>query len=127
MYPNWILQRAYLTPNRIGLTFEGKSWSFEQLKQISIKRAYQLTSLGIEEGSRVAIMGQNHPRLIFMILACMHLKCEMVLLNRKLTKEELDYQIKDAKASVVIVDEEDEHLLPQMVNKLSFLAIGTKS
>lgn len=123
MYPNWILQRAYLTPNRIGLTFEGESWSFEQLKQISVTRAYQLTSLGIEEGSCVAIMGQNHPRLIFMILACMHLKCEMVLLNRKLSKEELDYQIKDAKVSVVIVDEGDEHLLPQKVNKLPFLKV----
>ncbi|PKC51992.1 hypothetical protein RhiirA1_482504 [Rhizophagus irregularis] len=47
----------------------------------------------------------------------------MVLLNRKLSKEELDYQIKDAKVSVVIVDEEDEHLLPQKVNKLPFLKV----
>ena len=33
MYPNWILQRANLTPNRIGLTFEGKSWTFQEIKK----------------------------------------------------------------------------------------------
>lgn len=32
MYPNWILQRAQLTPARRALSFEEQSWTFEELK-----------------------------------------------------------------------------------------------
>ncbi|MFY3792192.1 o-succinylbenzoate--CoA ligase [Ureibacillus sp. MALMAid1270] len=120
MYPNWILQRAFLTPKRHALTFEGKTWTFEQIKKISVERAYQLTSLGIKENSRIAIIGRSRPELIFIMYACMHLKCEMVLLNRKLAKDELAYQINDAEVTCVFVDDEDQHLLPDNTNILLF-------
>ncbi|SOC36657.1 o-succinylbenzoate--CoA ligase [Ureibacillus acetophenoni] len=120
MYPNWILQRAYLTPKRSALTFEGKTWNFEQMKDISVQRAYQLSSLGIEENSRIAIIGRSRPNLIFIIYACMHLKCEMVLLNRKLAIDELAYQIKDSEVTYVIADDEDLPLLPNDINVLKF-------
>lgn len=120
MYPNWILQRAYLTPKRSALTFEGKTWNFEQMKDISVQRAYQLSSLGIKENSRIAIIGRSRPNLIFIIYACMHLKCEMVLLNRKLAKDELAYQIKDSEVTYVIADDEDLPLLPEDINVLKF-------
>jgi len=123
MYPNWILQRAYLTPKRNALTFEGEAWNFEQIRNISIERAYQLASMGIKENSRVAIIGRSRPELIFMIYACMHLKCEMVLLNRKLAKDELGYQIKDAEVTCVIADDEDQYLLPDETNSLPFSTV----
>ncbi len=123
MYPNWILQRAYLTPNRNALTFEGETWNFEQMKNISVERAYQLTSLGIKENSRVAIIGRSRPELVFIIYACMHLKCEMVLLNRKLAKDELAYQIEDAEVTYVIADDEDQHLLPDETNIILFSTV----
>lgn len=111
MYPNWILQRARLTPDRIALTFENKTFTFQQVKDISVKRAKQLAFLGIEKHSRVAILGPNEPNLLFIMYACMHLKCEMVMLNRKLSKDELDYQIKDSQCKIVLVGDEDTHLL----------------
>ncbi|KGR73615.1 o-succinylbenzoate--CoA ligase [Ureibacillus manganicus] len=123
MYPNWILQRAYLTPNRSALTFEGETWNFEQIKEISVQRAYQLSSLGIEENSRIAIIGRSRPNLIFIMYACMHLKCEMVLLNRKLAKDELAYQIQDAEVKYIICDDEDQHLLPENINILLFSTV----
>lgn len=123
MYPNWILQRARLSPKRIALTFEDESWTFDEIKSISLKRAQQLSALGIEKGSRVAILGPNEPKSIHIMYACMHLCCEMVMLNRKLAKYELDYQIKDANVSVVLVDDEDIDLLPQGTNFILFSTI----
>ncbi|KGR78413.1 o-succinylbenzoate--CoA ligase [Ureibacillus sinduriensis] len=120
MYPNWILQRAQLTPHRTALNFEGQIWTFEKLKKISIERAEQLTALGIKPKERVAIMGPSQPRLIFMMYACMHLQCEMVMLNRKLSKHELEYQIKDAQVEKVLVDDEDNSLLPDHQKPLLF-------
>lgn len=127
MYPNWILQRARLTPKRIALTFEGNSWTFEQIDLISVKRAKQLVALGIKEGSRVAILGPSEPRLIFIMYACMHLQCEMVMLNRKLAKDELAYQIDDAEVTMVLVDDDDTKLLPEKVKRLLFSEVeGSK-
>ncbi len=123
MYPNWILQRAYLTPKRSALTFEGETWNFDQIKIISLNRAYQLASLGINQNSRVAIIGRSRPELVFIIYACMHLKCEMVLLNRKLAKDELAYQIDDAEVNYVLSDDEDQYLLPDETNIISFSTV----
>ena len=93
MYPNWILQRAYLTPLRKALTFKKQSWTFQELSDESIKRARQLVTLGIQQGDRIAIMGPSKPELVIMMYACMHLQCEMVMLNRRLSQDELAYQL----------------------------------
>lgn len=123
MYPNWILQRAKLTPNRRALTFEQQTWTFEEIKNISIQRANQLVDLGVTQNSRVAILGPSKPGLIFMMYACMHLQCEMVMLNRKLSKEELQYQIEDAEVEIALVDDEDASLFPNSIQPLLFSTV----
>jgi len=111
MYPNWILQRAQLTPTRTALIYENQSWTFDELNNISAQRAEQLKALGIKPNSRVAILGPSQPRLVFMMFACMHLQCEMVMLNRRLSKVELQYLIEDSQVENVLVDDEDISLL----------------
>ncbi|QCR33329.1 o-succinylbenzoate--CoA ligase [Lysinibacillus sp. SGAir0095] len=120
MYPNWILQRAHLTPARVALNYEGQTWTFEELKNCSVERAEQLLSLGIKPKERVAILGPSQPSLLFMMFACMHLQCEMVMLNRKLSKVELQYQIDDSQVEIVLVDDEDISLLPDGQQHLLF-------
>ncbi len=107
MYPNWILQRAYLTPLRSALTYEGQTWTFQELNELSMKRARQLTALGIKQKDRIAIMGPSTPGLVVMIYACMHLQCEMVMLNRRLSRSEIAYQLEDSEAVTVLVADED--------------------
>lgn len=123
MFPNWITQRAKLTPQRTALTFENQSWTFQELYEISLKRAYQLAHIGIKKKSRVAVLGANTPQLIFIMYGCMHLQCEMVLLNRKLTKNELAYQIQDAEVSLVIVDDEDMDKIPEEITYITFSTV----
>ena len=113
MYPNWILQRAYLTPQREALTYEGQTWTCSELNELALKCARQLTALGIQQGDRIAIMGPSTPKLIIMMYACMHLQCELVMLNRRLSASEIAYQLEDAAVVAVLVADEDANKLPQ--------------
>ncbi|MFJ7736716.1 o-succinylbenzoate--CoA ligase [Lysinibacillus sp. NPDC097287] len=123
MYPNWILQRAYLTPMRAALTYEGQTWTFSEVNELALKRARQLTALGIKQGDRIAIMGPSTPNLIFMMYACMHLQCELVMLNRRLSASEIAYQLEDAAVVTVLVADEDAEKLPQNAPRLLFSVI----
>lgn len=121
MYPNWILQRAYLTPLRNALTYKEQTWTFQQLNELSIQRARQLTALGIKQGDRIAIMGPSKPELVIMIYACMHLQCEMVMLNRRLSQAEIAYQLEDSEAVVILIADEDIEKLPSHASPFYFL------
>ncbi|MGE7841635.1 o-succinylbenzoate--CoA ligase [Lysinibacillus sp. NPDC093712] len=123
MYPNWILQRAYVTPLRSALTYEGQTWTFQQLNELSLKRARQLSAMNIKQGQRIAIMGPSTPALIVMMYACMHLQCEMVMLNRRLSQAEIAYQLEDSQAEVVLVADEDVAKLPPHMSYHVFTAI----
>lgn len=123
MYLNWILQRAYLTPLRNGLTYNGQTWTFQELNDLSLKRARQLTALDIKQGDRIAIMGPSKPSLVIMMYACMHLQCEMVMLNRRLTQDEIAYQLEDSKAMAVLIADEDVGKLPSHTSYYLFSTI----
>lgn len=110
--PNWILQRAMTSPKRTALRFEGESWTYEQLQTMSEKKAKQLIALDIQPGSRVAIYASSTPAIIWMMAACMQLRCEMVLLNLRLSKAEVAYQMTDAAVEAVLVEDELLQRLP---------------
>ncbi|MFJ7731064.1 o-succinylbenzoate--CoA ligase [Lysinibacillus sp. NPDC097231] len=123
MFPNWILQRAYLSPSRNALTYKGQTWTFQELNDLSLKRARQLTALGINQGDRIAIMGPSKPTLVIMMYACMHLQCEMVMLNRRLSQAEIAYQLEDSQAVAVLMADEDIGKLPEHSSYHLFSAI----
>jgi len=105
MYPNWLVQRVKMTPNRKALTFEHKSWTFQQLYDEVTDTAGSMETAGIKYGDRIAILSPSNPQLIVGIHACWQLRCEVVLLNERLSPDELAYQIQDSKPDLVLVDE----------------------
>lgn len=103
MYPNWLVQRVHMTPDRLALTFEDKSWTFQQLFKEVMFTAGTLKTAGIDHGNRIAILAPSTPQLVITIHACWQLGCEVVLLNDRLSDEELAYQIADAQPAHVLV------------------------
>lgn len=112
MQPNWIKQRAYLTPNRVALSFHDQQWTFNELYLQSVSLTYKLNTLDLTNGKRVAILAPSTPPLIELLYACMQAQCEMVLLNGRLAKQELAYQIADAEVDAIIVADEELAKLP---------------
>lgn len=117
MIPNWIEQRAALTPERVALTFNKKSWTFSELSQQSKRYAAMLKNEQLVKGQRVAIYGHSTPELIITLLACMQLQIEMVLLNLRLTGPELQYQIEDAEVDAILVEDLLVEALPAVETK----------
>lgn len=106
MQPNWIKQRAYLTPKRIGLRFGEEQWTFQQLHDEALTIASKIASLGMQQGDRIALLAPSTPALIHMIYACMHLRVEMVMLNGRLSEQELAYQVEDAEVKAILVHDD---------------------
>lgn len=111
MEPNWILQRARLTPDKIGLSFGEQQWTFLQLHEQSKRVAKQLMAFELKATMRVAVIGPSTPQLIFIMYGCMQLQLEMVLLNNRLSEQELKYQIEDAQVTYILVADEFQHML----------------
>lgn len=103
MYPNWLIQRVKMTPKRNALTFENRTWTFVQLFEEVRVMAGSMKSAGINHGERVAILSPSNPQLIIAIHACWQLRCEVVLLNERLSNDELAYQVQDAEPRLVLV------------------------
>ncbi|MFX3675057.1 MAG: o-succinylbenzoate--CoA ligase [Paenisporosarcina sp.] len=104
MYPNWLAQRVNMTPNRIALTYENKSWTFQQLFNDVMDTAGAMKASGIDYRDRIAILSSSNPQLVVAIHACWQMGCEVVLLNTRLSDDELAYQIEDASPTHILVE-----------------------
>ncbi|KAA0964791.1 o-succinylbenzoate--CoA ligase [Sporosarcina sp. ANT_H38] len=124
MIPNWLMQRAYLTPEKTALSFEGEKWTFAQLKLQALTLAGKLKANGLNEGHRIALLGPSNAEMVFIIHACMLAGLEIVMLNSRLTKKEIAYQLDDSGATMVIVSDELSSMITDSpVRQLLFSAI----
>ncbi len=105
MIPNWLLQRASLTPDRMALSFEDKQWTFSQLLEEASSIARKLRGNGLQEGDRIALLGRSTPEMVFVIHGCLLAGLEIVMLNSRLSPKEISWQLNDSEASTVIVDD----------------------
>ncbi len=106
MIPNWLIQRAFLTPNKTALTFKGKKWTFRELKDEAVSRAGKMRSNGLEQGNRIALLGPSNDEMVFMIHGCLLAGLEIVMLNSRLSEKEIQWQLEDSEAIALIVSDE---------------------
>ncbi|WP_432360132.1 o-succinylbenzoate--CoA ligase [Sporosarcina sp. UB5] len=124
MIPNWLLQRAYLTPNRMALSFGDEQWTFQQLLEKASRIAWKLKWNGLNEGDRIALLGRSTPEMVFVIHGCLLAGLEIVMLNSRLSAKEISWQLNDCEASTLIVDDElMERVKGIITPTLTFLAI----
>ena len=105
MIPNWLLQRAKLTPDASALVTTERSFTYRELYEDAQKIAEQLHQLGVEPGSRMALLAHSTGQTVCFIHACWLLGVEVVCLNNRLTEDELVWQLNDSQSSVLLVDD----------------------
>ncbi|MBA4537409.1 o-succinylbenzoate--CoA ligase [Bacillus aquiflavi] len=103
--PNWLTKRAHLTPDRIALKFKGEEYSFQCVYDQSLKIARQLKGLHLKEGDFVGVLLKNHADTVFILFGLQLLGVKTILLNNRLTADELVYQLKDSKAKCLIYEQ----------------------
>lgn len=124
MIPNWLLQRAYITPDRMAFSFGEEQWTFRQLLEEASEIAQKLRWNGLNEGDRIALLGGSTPNMVFVIHGCLLAGLEIVMLNSRLSSKEISWQLNDCDASVLIVDDEFLDRIKEInTSKLTFSAI----
>ena len=100
--PNWLKQRAELTPDRPAIEFNGVTYSFANLDCMVEQMASKLAAKGIQAGDTSAILLRSHIDSVVCIHALFYLGAKIVMLNSKLTAPELAWQLQDSQAKYLL-------------------------
>ena len=90
-------------PEKVALHFMGKEMTYKELHQSALKFANYLRSLGVEKGDRVAVMLPNCPQAVIAYYGTMYAGGIVVQTNPLYTERELQYQMADSGAKVILV------------------------
>ena len=91
------------SPNKVAIHFMGKDITFKELYESALKFANYLRSLGVEKGDRVAIILPNCPQSVIAYFGTLYVGGIVVQTNPLYTERELQYQMADSGAKVVLV------------------------
>jgi acyl-CoA synthetase (AMP-forming)/AMP-acid ligase II len=105
MLPDFFDRAAEIFGNTDAILSGDRSLSYEQIDRRATLLANVLKSQGVNEGSRVALIGRNPPEHFEIFAACCRSGLTFVALNYSLTIGELQRQIDHCKPEVLIYEE----------------------
>lgn len=124
MVPNWLMQRAFLSPNKIALSYEEEQWTFKELKQQAMHYAKKMKAQQIQSTDRIALLGTSNVEMVFIIHGAILLGVEIVMLNNRLTADEIAWQVEDAGVKAVLYADQFNNKVQSIKKKrVSFSAI----
>ena len=83
--------------------FMGKDYSYGQIDEQSRHFAAYLQSIGVQAGDRVAVMMVNVPQFMICVAGILRMGAILVNVNPLYTAPELEHQLQDAGAKIVVV------------------------
>lgn len=86
--------------------WQGKEISFSDLFMQTAKLANGIKRLDLPAGSRIAVLCKNHPVFFHLFGAASALNLVLVLINRRLSRDEVSYIIEDTTPSLIFCDKE---------------------
>ncbi|MCG8530287.1 MAG: AMP-binding protein, partial [Desulfovibrionales bacterium] len=95
---------AQRTPNQPALCTLDEQMTFKEVREKSLGIASALHRVGIQRGSRVALMGQNSFDFVLAYFGILRAGGLVVPINHKLTVPEVEYILKDSQATLFIFD-----------------------
>ena len=101
--------------SRPAYSFMGKEITFAQTDSLSRALAAYLQSLGLAKGDRVAIMMPNVPQYPVAVAAILRAGLVAVNVNPLYTPRELEHQLKDSGAKVIVIIENFASTLQQCI------------
>ncbi|MDF2557158.1 MAG: menE [Bacillales bacterium] len=99
---NFLRERVRLSPNNSALEFEDEKWSFRELEDVVICYGEKLSEFGVRAGETVALYGNNRPETVFLIHALLYIGAPILMLNTRLTKHEIMWQLNHAQVKKLI-------------------------
>lgn len=111
-------------PNHLALVFEDRQYTYEELGEISRKLASSLQKKGVTKGTRVALMMNNCPELIFSYYAVLYLGGIVVQNNPMYRDRELIYQLNDSGSEILIIEDQLLNNLTSVKNEINKIIVA---
>jgi len=102
--PDWLARCAANAPLRLAVQDEHTRWSFADLDREASRIARQIATLSVQAGDRVALLASNSSAYVAFVHALTRLGAILVPLNARLTQDELCWQVRDVRASLLVSD-----------------------
>ncbi|MBB5185926.1 acyl-CoA synthetase (AMP-forming)/AMP-acid ligase II [Zhongshania antarctica] len=106
-------------PEQACLLFQGQTLSYAAIAAESLRIANGLRTQGIASNDRVAILCENCPEVLAIVIACSRIEAVAVPLNYRLAAPEVAYILNDAKAKILFAP---DMALVDLLGKLRPLA-----
>lgn len=97
-----LVQNAQKFPDQEAILFMGKRITYQELCNDVYRLANSLQDLGIQKGDRVAIMLPNCPQAVIAYYAVLMIGAIVVQVNPTYTERELQHQLVDSGAKMII-------------------------
>ncbi|AIG66139.1 o-succinylbenzoate--CoA ligase [Weissella tructae] len=118
---NWLTYQAETRPDHVAVSDGTTTLTFAEVAESVHTLAGKLANV-LDNNPRVALITPNTLTGYTMVLALQQLGRQIVLLNRRLSADELQYQVMHAEISQVIQDDDFGHVL-QNVQQLTFAKV----
>ncbi|OZA75943.1 AMP-binding protein [Polynucleobacter sp. 39-46-10] len=104
-------------PDRIAIESMGHKISYRQLDILSKDFAAYLQTLSLEPGSRIGIMFPNVPQYLIAMLGTLRAGFVVVNINPLYTARELEHQLQDSGAAILVMLENFAHVYQEIANQ----------
>lgn len=127
LVPNWLKKRADLTPLRTAILFKDKSYTFKDTYTASLRIAGNLAALSLKRNQFAGVLLTNNIDTVFILYALQMMGVKTVILNNRLTSDELAWQIEDSSCSLLISEQAFSSKLKELEKQLPELPIIQKN
>ncbi|MFJ7753330.1 long-chain-fatty-acid--CoA ligase [Peribacillus muralis] len=100
---SFLKESAEEFPDKASIHFQGKELSYREVYESALKFAAYLKSIGLQKGERVAVMLPNCPQGVIAFFGILMAGGVVVQTNPTYTERELEYQLKDSGAKMILV------------------------
>lgn len=114
-------KNARILGDRCAIHHNGQNESHAQLLLNTRKLAAGLAGLGLAPGTRIAVLCKNLPVFFHLFGAAAALNLTLVLINRRLSKEEVGYIVEDTTPTVLLADSGMADQASDLASTFSFL------
>jgi acyl-CoA synthetase (AMP-forming)/AMP-acid ligase II len=103
---DYLRRRAETTPDKPALIYYGTTYTFADLDQLSDRCAALLHQKGARAGDRIAVFLQSSPQFVVAFYGILKLGCVHVPVNPMFREHELQYELEDTGARIIIAQDQ---------------------
>ncbi len=111
-FPKLLLEHANRRPDKVAMREKDlgiwQSWSWRQVREEVTALAGGLAQLGLQRGDKLAIIGDNRPRLYWSMVAAQCLGAIPVPLYQDAVADEIAFVLDNADVKIAIVEDQEQ-------------------